>query len=208
MPEQQYSEPTVGALIIRQYLDRKQVGDADSVELRKVDISDGQLLRDLHLRMYADSPNAFGEGLAEAQAMPMERWEGRARRLAESGEAVGFIALEGGRTIGFIAGLVGQYRDGSIHGEVQNTVTLARAWVDPQARREGIGRALAHAVESWACDKGADILEVQVTENNGPAIEFYGRLGFADTGRREPLLSNPTLQIHFLSRSLRCASRP
>ena len=52
------------------------------------------------------------------------------------------------------------------------------------------------------------MLEVQVTENNGPAIEFYRKLGFADTGRREPLLSNPTLQIHFLSRSPRCADRP
>jgi len=163
------------------------------------------MLRELHLRMYADSPNAFGEGLAEAQAMPMERWEGRARKLAETGEAVGFVAMEGDRAVGFIAGRVGQYRDGEIHREACETVTMARAWVDPHSRRKGIGRALANAVESWACDKGAEILEVQVTENNGPAIEFYKELGFADTGRREPLLSNQTLQIHFLSRSLHCA---
>jgi ribosomal protein S18 acetylase RimI-like enzyme len=160
------------------------------------------VLRELHLRMYADSPNAFGESLSEAQAIPMERWEGRARKLAESGEAAGFVAVEGGRVIGFIAGLLGQYRDGVTRGEAHGTVTMARAWVDPQARRRGIGRALAQAVESWACGKGAKILEVQVTENNGPAIEFYRKLGFADTGRREPLLSNPILRIHFLSRSL------
>jgi len=44
---------------------------------------------------------------------------------------------------------------------------------------------------------------VQVTENNVPAIEFYQKLAFTDTGRREPLLSNPSLQIHFLTRPLR-----
>lgn len=166
------------------------------------------MLRELHLRMYADSPNAFGESLAEAQAMPMERWEGRARKLADAGEAVGFVAVEGDRVVGFIAGLVGQYRDGEVHSDVRETVTMARAWVDPQSRRMGIARAMANAVESWACEKGAKMLEVQVTENNGPAIEFYRKLGFADTGRREPLLSNPTLQIHFLNRSPRCADRP
>jgi len=172
------------------------------MDIRRVYSSDGPLLRELHLRMYADSPNAFGESLSEAQAMPMERWEGRARKLAEAGGAVGFVAMEADRAVGFIAGLVGQYRDGVTRGEAHGTVTMARAWMDPQARRRGIGRALANAVESWACSKGAKMLEVQVTENNGPAIEFYRKLGFADTGRREPLLSNPTLQIHFLSRSL------
>ncbi len=166
------------------------------------------MLRDLHLRMYADSPNAFGESLAEAQAMPMERWDGRARKLAQARETVGFVAAEEARVIGFIAGFVGQYRDGAIHNEARDTVTMARAWVDPQVRREGIGRALANAVESWARDKGAKILEVQVTENNDLAVEFYRKLGFTDTGRREPLLSNPTLQIRFLSRSLTREQRP
>jgi len=166
------------------------------------------MLRELHLRMYADSPNAFGESLAEAQAMPMERWEARARKLAEVGETLGFVAVEAGRTVGFIAGFVGQYRDGTTHNEARDTVTMARAWVDPQVRRKGIGRALAKAVESWARDKGAKMLEVQVTENNGPAIKFYGKLGFVDTGRREPLLSNPTLQIQFLSRLLIREQRP
>ena len=139
--------------------------------------------------------------------MPMARWQGRARKLAEESEAVGFVAIEADKTVGFIAGFVGQYRDGSIHHDARETVTMTRAWVDPQARRKGVGQALANAVESWACDKGAAVLEVQVTENNDPAIAFYKGLGFADTGRREPLLSNPTLQIQFLSRSLKHAAR-
>jgi ribosomal protein S18 acetylase RimI-like enzyme len=166
------------------------------------------MLRELHLRMYADSPNAFGESLVEAKAMPTERWEGRARKLAQGNQTVGFVAMEEDEVVGFIAGFVGQYRDGATHAQARDTVTMARAWVDPQSRRKGIGRALAKAVEAWACDKKAETLEVQVTESNRPAIEFYRQLGFADTGRREPLLSNPALRIHFLSRRLHCAREP
>jgi ribosomal protein S18 acetylase RimI-like enzyme len=172
------------------------------MEVRQVHRSDGRLLRELHLRMYADSPNAFGESLAEAQAMPMQRWTGRARKLAESDDAIGFVAVEADQTIGFIVGYVGRYRDGLIQHDARETVTLARAWVDPQVRRRGIGQALANAVISWARTKAARELEVQVTQGNVPATSLYCRLGFADTGRREPLLSNRDVQICFLSRRL------
>jgi len=178
------------------------------VEIRRVNESDGPLLRDLHLRMYADSPSAFGESLAEARAMPMARWQGRARKLAEGTETIGFLATEDGTTIGFIAGFVGQYRDGLTHHDARDTVTMTRVWVDPQTRRKGIGVALAEAVESWARDKRVGVLEVQVTQNNVAAIAFYEDLGFADTGRREPLLSNPALQIRFLSRPLKDSQGP
>ncbi len=172
------------------------------MQVRQVQKSDGPRLRELHLRMYADSPNAFGESLAQAQVMPMERWEGRARKLAQSDDAIGFVAVEGDRAIGFVAGYVGRYRAGSIQHDARETVTLARAWVDPQARRGGIGQALANAVISWACTKGAKVLEVQVTEGNVAAASLYRKLGFTDTGRREPLLSNPDVQMRFLSRRL------
>jgi ribosomal protein S18 acetylase RimI-like enzyme len=33
-----------------------------------------------------------------------------------------------------------------------------------------------------------------VTEGNSPALRLYERLGFADTGRRDVLPSNPALQ--------------
>jgi len=172
------------------------------MEVRQVHRSDGRVLRELHLRMYADSPDAFGESLTEAQAMPLKRWEGRARKLAESGDAVGFVAVAGDQAIGFIAGYIGRYRDGSIRHDARETVTLARAWADPQARRRGIGQALANAVISWARTKAAQELEVQVTQGNVPATSLYCKLGFADTGRREPLLSHRDVQICFLSRRL------
>ena len=172
------------------------------VEIREIRPSDAALLRDLHLRMYADAPDAFSETLAQAEAMTAPDWQARAERFAGTSDAVAFVAIRDGKAIGFVAGFVGRWRDGAMRRDARETATMAKAWVDPDHRRRGVGRALASAVESWAIQKRARILEVQVTENNAPAIAFYEKLAFRDTGRREPLLSNPTLQIHFLSRPL------
>ncbi len=43
------------------------------MDLRVVQDTDGPLLRELHLQMYADSPQAFSESLAAAQAMTAEQ---------------------------------------------------------------------------------------------------------------------------------------
>jgi len=152
--------------------------------------------------MYADSPDAFSESLASAEAMTDEEWNARARQLTEPGEAAAFVAMEGTEAIGFIAGFVGRWRDGAMRPDRRDTVTLAKAWVDPRFRGRGFGRALEEAVGVWARAQGAVTLEAQVTEANEPASRFYTGLGFVDMGRREPLLSNPALQIRFLQHDL------
>ena len=170
--------------------------------IRQIDKSDGTLLRDVHLRMYADSPDAFSESLAEARALTAEQWDGRAERFAERPNAVAFVATMDDTAVGFVAGYVGCFRDGAMDWTAEDVATMAKAWVDPRHRRRGIGQALAGAVKSWAATRNVRTLEVQVTEGNGPGIAFYQKLGFTDTGRREPLRSNPSLQIRFLDFSL------
>jgi len=172
------------------------------MEIRRVEETDGSRLRGVHLRMYADAPDAFSETLAEAEAMSAGQWYARAERFGRALDAVAFVALADDEAVGFIAGLVGRFREGAMRWDMDDTVTLARAWVAPPVRRRGVGRALAGAVKDWARERGARTLETQVTENNEPAVRFYAGLGFADTGRREPLLSNPALQIHFLRQPL------
>jgi len=171
-------------------------------EIRAICETDGSLLRTLHLRMYADSPDAFSETLDAARALTPPEWEARAQRFAGASNAIAFAALEEQQPVGFIAGYVGRFHNGAMGRDPGDTVTLARAWVDPAFRRRGVGRRLVEAGRSWAREREAKTLAVQVTENNGPAIGVYAKLGFVDTGRREPLLSNPSLQIHFLSQPL------
>lgn len=161
------------------------------------------MLRKVHLRMLADAPDAFSETLAEAQARSAAQWDARAERFGKETDAVAFVAIEADEAVGFVAGFVGRFRGKAMEWDVTDTVTLARAWVASAVRQQGVGRAMAESVKNWAVARGAAVLETQVTENNEAAICFYASLGFTDTGRREPLRSNPALQIHFLSQQLR-----
>ena len=166
--------------------------------IRKIEPIDGSLLRDLAIRMCSDSPDAYSETLDEAKQRSSEQWDRRAQWLAEGAQAVGIVVFEDDKPRGFVMGLEGRFINGAMDWQYPGTVTMARAWVDPVYRNKGIGTALTEAVRDWAGRKGAAYLEAQVTENNGPAKHFYLGLGFADTGHREPLLSNPALEIWFL----------
>ena len=78
------------------------------VEIRQIRTSDSALLRDLHLRMYADAPDAFSETLAAAEAMTASDWQARGDRFAGTPEAVAFVAIWDGTAVGFVAGFVGR----------------------------------------------------------------------------------------------------
>ena len=167
--------------------------------IRHVKQADGGLLRELAFRMYSDSPDAFSETLAEAKQRTAEEWDSRAKWLADSLNVIGLIAYDDDWPCGFVMGLVGSFINGSMDWQCRNSVTIARTWVDPNARRKSIASALTDTVKDWAYEKGVERLELQVTENNEAAKNFYKNLGFTDTGRREPLVSNPQLQIYFLT---------
>jgi ribosomal protein S18 acetylase RimI-like enzyme len=168
------------------------------MEIRRVRKEDGQLLREIAIRMYSDSPDAFSETLEEAKQRTAEQWDSRAKWLAESPDVMGLIAFIDSWPCGFVMGLVGRYINRSMDWECKDRVTIARTWVDPKVRRKGIANELTDTVKEWAIEKGIKLLELQVTENNEAAKSFYKKLGFIDTGHREPLNSNPKLQIYFL----------
>jgi ribosomal protein S18 acetylase RimI-like enzyme len=170
--------------------------------IRRVEKEDGKLLREIAIRMYSDSPDAFSETLVKAKQRTTAEWDSRAKWLSESDDVIGLIAYDEDWPCGFVMGLVGSFVNGSMDWECRDRVTIARTWVDPKARRKGVGKALTNTVKDWACEKGVERLELQVTENNEAAKSFYKYLGFTDTGRREPLVSNPQLQIYFLELKL------
>jgi len=167
--------------------------------IRRVKQEDGTLLREIAIRMYSDSPDAFSETLAKAKQRTAEEWDSRAEWLADSPDVIGLVAYDDNRPCGFVMGLVGSFVNGSMDWQCRDSVTIARTWVDPKARRKSIGSALTDTVRDWACEKGVEQVELQVTENNEAAKSFYRHLGFTDTGRREPLVSNSQLQIYFLT---------
>jgi ribosomal protein S18 acetylase RimI-like enzyme len=51
-------------------------------------------------------------------------------------------------------------------------------YVDPQHRRQGIGKALVEHAEAWAKTQGYTQMGLQVFTTNQPAIELYQQLGY------------------------------
>jgi GNAT superfamily N-acetyltransferase len=51
-------------------------------------------------------------------------------------------------------------------------------YVDPDYRRQGIGRALLEHIEDWSKMKGYTQIGLQVFSENKPAIELYQQLGY------------------------------
>jgi GNAT superfamily N-acetyltransferase len=70
---------------------------------------------------------------------------------------------------------------------------LVSMWVDPRARGRGVGLALVEAVKDWAVEAAADQLILWVADGNDSARRLYERCGFLDTGRRQPLPSDPSV---------------
>ena len=78
--------------------------------------------------------------------------------------------------------LVGEI-DGAIVGSVMGGYEGHRGWVnylavDPEHRRSGLGRALMDEVETRLRALGCPKLNLQVRDDNRPALAFYARLGF------------------------------
>jgi ribosomal protein S18 acetylase RimI-like enzyme len=176
------------------------------IELYTVQPSDGALLREVMLRMYADSPRAFGETLAQAQVRTDTGWADLAAMVSDPTRYVAFLARQDGHSVGYkpsvgyMVGMLGRYLDGRLNYAPTDTVTIGRTWVAPEWRGQRLSDRLLDAVASWARGKGARRLELQVTEDNPYAIRFFERAGFTATGHHEPFPPNPQVQMRYMAR--------
>jgi ribosomal protein S18 acetylase RimI-like enzyme len=72
---------------------------------------------------------------------------------------------------------------GSIVGTAMIGHDGHRGWiyylaVDPQRRRQGIGRELVEAAERWLADRGIPKLQLMIRDTNTSVISFYEDIGF------------------------------
>jgi GNAT superfamily N-acetyltransferase len=138
----------------------------------------------LRLRALADVPEAFGSTLARESAFADTVWVERATHGAAGEDKVSYVAADGDRLVGLATGSLEEGR-----------FNLFGMFVEPEARRRGVGAALVEAVIGWASDRGATSLYLGVTETNHPAIALYERCGFRPTGTRRPLEHTPALTV-------------
>ena len=164
------------------------------VLVREVTAGDWQALRDIRLEALRDAPEAFGSKFAREAAFVEADWQ---RRIARGGNFLGYLP-EASATEP--AGLIGGYVEGP------ELVELVSMYVRPRARGRGVGEALIATVIHWATARNAKSVHLWVTETNKPARLLYERCGFALTGERQPVPSNPSLAEVAMSRPVHSTS--
>ena len=155
--------------------------------VRELERGEWTLFRELRLRSLADSPDAFARRFVDEQAQPDAYWIRLTESVTTPGGQAMLVAEDDGRAVGLTFGLFDK--------EHPKTGHVGGMWVEPGSRGRGVGQALLRAAIDWARSRGLERLDLWVTEGNGPATRLYERLGFADTGRRDALQSNPALRI-------------
>ncbi|MDZ7342896.1 MAG: GNAT family N-acetyltransferase [candidate division KSB1 bacterium] len=137
---------------------------ADSILIRRAVREDAPILLDLI------------EALADYEKLPRPTPEARERLIRDGfGERPrfeAFLAELGGQTVGY-AFIFETYSSFL----ALPTLYLEDIFVMPQARRQGVGKALFEFCAGEAARRGCGRMEWVVLDWNKPAIDFYRRYG-------------------------------
>lgn len=150
------------------------------VVVRRAVAADWERSRDVRLRALQEAPLAFASTYEREVKFGQGEWQGR---IVESAQ---FLA-ESSR--GDVVGTATGFADPDAPG----TVILVAMFVDPEARRQGIGELLVRAVVEQAEADRARRVVLQVVETNAAAERLYSRCGFTRTGATMTLPHRPEL---------------
>jgi ribosomal protein S18 acetylase RimI-like enzyme len=134
---------------------------------------DWRVLRAVRLEALLDSPDAYTSSYAREVSWSELEWR-RALRTARW-----IVARQTEKVIG----LAKSVRE---HGR-PTTRHVESVWVSPLHRRQGVFRALMHALSEIERCSGVTDLLLWVLEDNQGAQLAYEALGFEPTGERQPL---------------------
>lgn len=101
-------------------------------------------------------------------------WDAEALGEYIAPDAIAYGAHEAGALLGFI-----------VMGIVTDQTDIITIAVIPQARGRGIGRKLVKAAEIEAAARGAEIIFLEVAEDNDDAIALYKHAGYRSIGKRQ-----------------------
>ena len=155
---------------------------------RRLEAHESSLLRELRLGALRDAPNSFRDTYSDIAARPASYWDDFTRSVTQADRNVMFLAFEEDKPVGSVFGLVDRVQSSRTGG-------VGGMWVDPMWRRRGIGEALLQEVLDWARRRGFERLRLWcVADSPGPA-SLYRKLGFRETGNRQPLSPGSTVQV-------------
>jgi GNAT superfamily N-acetyltransferase len=149
------------------------------LEIRQVGAESALMVRDLRLRALAGDPASFGSSLAREQAYTDDRWREWVTGPNVSPLFASFVAFLDGSTVGLVLSCRNEQQPDQFH--------VLAMWVAPQARRQGVGRALLGRAEGWAAEHGARSTILGVTTVADAARGLYEGAGYTPTGATRPL---------------------
>ena len=162
-------------------------------EIRLAQLADWRVAKDIRLRALADSPSAFGSTLAREAAFDDAEWQERVAPgtwfLAWSGPAE-----SSPEAVGMAAIITQDCQPDERH--------LVGMWVAPERRGSAVAAQLVEAACRAAAAAGAVGVVLWVADDNVRAERFYRRVGFVETGERQPLPSNPAVGEQRMRRAL------
>lgn len=155
-----------------------------AMHIRRVTEDDWRAVRDIRLRAMAADPGAFTSSGERERSFTEPAWRLRLRGspwyLAFEGADDGADAAtpDGDAPALAVVSVIPE------PGRAADDRHVVGLWVDPAARRSGVGTALLHRAASDAHDGGARTLSLWVAEDNEPAQRLYRSLGLGPTDER------------------------
>ena len=160
------------------------------MHVREARSGEWEVFRDLRLRALKDDPDSFRTLYEERIDAPDEEWRESFQRVLDDDRMVTFFA-ETDQPAGMSFARV-------VDGQLQ----IFGMWVAPDARGQGLGRALLDAAFLWGKVRGAASARLAVTIGNDAGESLYAKAGFEPTGETEPLREGSELSCAWLERSL------
>lgn len=168
-------------------------GQSEQVMISRVSPDQWAAYREVRLAALTESPEAFGSTVERELGFPEQLWRDRL------GANVTLLAWLDSRPVGTVTVLDTELSQ--THG-FTGAFHLVAMWVDPAARRLGVGAQLVSAALDAAKAGGAPALLLWVVETNDRARSLYERLGFRATGHKEAYPNQPGQWEHLMVRQL------
>lgn len=143
------------------------------MQIRRLEISDSPVYRELRLRGLREHPEAFTSSFEEESQRSLAETE---KRLSPASET----AMWGAFVEGTLAGVVGMTRETRLKN--RHKATLVAMYVAPEYGGQGLGLALVQTVIQAAKAAKVELLVLTVTDTNRQAAALYARAGFASFG--------------------------
>lgn len=148
------------------------------LSLRPLAPGEHRLLAALRIQALKDSPDQFGESLANALGRSESDWKFMAETMTLPASQAMFILEQGTNPAGCVFALHDSL--------IADGGRIGGMWVSPAVRRSGGGMALVAAVVDWARRQEKSRLRLWVGEENRAGRQLYAKCGFGPTGSRKP----------------------